>query len=225
MTDQIDPTTAAVQAAQQRRLVEASACDARYKDKLATGQSPSQAHQQYLAEGRAIDAEFERTVEPWRQHFLAANPGEPLPAFLTPGFKSFAVRQQRVVAPPQTVEKHQEKKNPLWWMPLVGAGIVGLFILGGCVSMVVNSSKTKDHTSISALTPCEDAMRIASLEPDSTKADPLIATTLSTCSSKAEWVAALTKFPAAMGVTYVTDGKLEHQAACSSSQRLRACQG
>ncbi|MHA7303844.1 DUF732 domain-containing protein [Arthrobacter sp. TMN-49] len=158
MTDQIDPTTAAVRAAQQQRVDAASASDERYKNKLTAGQSPSQAHQVYLTEGRAIDADFERTVEPWRQHFIASHPGEPLPDFLTPGFQSFSARQQSVAVP-------QPKKSGLRWLPLVGVGIVGLFIIGGCASMFASSSPSKENkTVVSVMTDDEKFIKLVRQE-------------------------------------------------------------
>ncbi|WP_449372264.1 DUF732 domain-containing protein [Arthrobacter psychrolactophilus] len=103
--------------------------------------APKLAHEVYLLEGRGIDASFEYKVEPLRQHFLASNPGEPLPDFLTPGFQSFATRQQSVEAP-------QPKKRRLGWMPLAGIGIVSVFIIGGCMSMFATSNVSKENKTV-----------------------------------------------------------------------------
>lgn len=220
-----EAVTVAVSAASNRRRAAAQACTDRYQQKLLSGQSPQRLYAEYLHEGRAIDATFENEVEPWRQHFLASNPNQALPLFLQPGFQSFSARQQLQKSPaqipmPQAPPMIAGYPQRTW----ITAGVilvVGLLFFGlisSCDSR--NSTESKPPPT---LTSCENSMRIASLEPDSTRADPLIAATLSSCSNKTEWIAALTKFPAAMGVTYVTDGKLEHEAACSNEPSAPAC--
>lgn len=95
MTAQIDPTTLAVQTAQARRQVEAQECNAWYQQQqLLADRDPQAVREEWLRQGLAIDVAFEQQVEPWRQHYLAANPGQTLPGFLTPGFQSFSVKQQ-----------------------------------------------------------------------------------------------------------------------------------
>ncbi|WP_104091817.1 DUF732 domain-containing protein [Arthrobacter sp. GMC3] len=138
--------------------MDASACDVRYQNKLLASQSPAHAHEVYLLEWRAIDADYEDKVEPWRQHFLASNPGVPLPDFLTPGFQSFAARQLPAVAP-------KPKKSGLRGLPGVGGGIVGLVVIGGCMSMVSTSRPSTEYkTVVSAMTDEEKFIKIVRQE-------------------------------------------------------------
>ena len=102
---------------------------------------------------------------------MASNPGQPLPLFLTPGFQSYSAHQLSTGAPstnpsngahPTTPKK---RRSFLEWLPVVGGGIVGLFILGRCVTMVVNSNQPKEpKTVVSAMTAEEKFIRLTRRE-------------------------------------------------------------
>ena len=70
-------------------------------------------------------------------------------------------------------------------------------------------------------------MRTASREPDSTLAEPLIMATTQACGSKAAWIAAVKKFPGAMGMMDYTDAQARQswELVCYDVPTAPACRG
>lgn len=69
---------------------------------------------------------------------------------------------------------------------------------------------------------CEQSMRKAAAEPDASRADPLIAETLSACETADEWLSTLRDHPAAMGLAPDAEvGETELLAACTTSNEWR----
>lgn len=84
-------------------------------------------------------------------------------------------------------------------------------LLTVCVTVVAHVSVSEE---------CDQAMRAAAAEPDLDRADPLIARTLNACSSVDEWLAALERHPAAMGLNHRAEiGDVDVLAACRPSDR------
>jgi hypothetical protein len=92
---------------------------------------------------------------------------------------------------------------------------LGMVLAGGLAACSGFTNAT------SSLTPCEKSMKTAAAETDISKADPLIIATLSACANKAQWIAALTTYPAAMGMMEVTD--TEWTVACMGYETAPAC--
>lgn len=71
---------------------------------------------------------------------------------------------------------------------------------------------------------CMRSMRRAANESDIEKADPLIVASLDACKSAAEWLTALRRHPAAMGLMAAVDvGETDLIAACGSNRRTAVC--
>ena len=162
-------------------------------------------------------------MEPHRQRFLIDYPGQPLPPFLVSGYQAITPANL-VNLPPASTTKRPDSQQKVagypqrTWVIAAVILIVGLVFFAAISSCDTSSKKTTTST---GLTACEIAMRAAAREPDSTKADPLIRKSLYTCKSKAQWVAALTKYPAAMGMYEVTG--TEWTAACIGEESAPAC--
>lgn len=262
-----DPTIAAVQAAQRQRRDAAEACEVRYQNLLQTDTNLASAYERYLVEGKAIDSAFEHQIEPWKQHFLASNPGLPLPQFLMPGFKSYAALQRR--AAEQTDERSSARPAVPSRVPAAGnvghslnptlepnfgaltptkvgksephgsltdrhwAWIIAGVVIFTAVSLFAavafggsgNSNKNPGANTPVILTLCETAMRTASREPDSTLAEPLIMYTTQACGSKLEWIAAVKRFPGAMGMMDYTNAQAAQswEIVCYDAPAAPAC--
>jgi hypothetical protein len=73
---------------------------------------------------------------------------------------------------------------------------------------------------------CDEAMAIAAAEPDQRLALPLVAATLDACSGVAEWLAALNRYPGAMGWDSTPPGgvgRLDVQNACYINPDTTVC--
>jgi hypothetical protein len=73
---------------------------------------------------------------------------------------------------------------------------------------------------------CDQAMRLAADEPDSSAAQPLLDATTSACMTAAEWLTALRRYPAALGIAdmkYVADSDVD--LICYANGSAPMCAG
>ncbi|AIY01604.1 hypothetical protein ART_2005 [Arthrobacter sp. PAMC 25486] len=228
------------QAAQAQRAAAAEAAHAWFTSQQAAspGDAEPSLRAEYMRRAAIIDAAYEVAVEPHRQAFLEQYPGMVLPEFLQPGVRSFAGRLQELDTGEKgagTVGRAGVVNKRGWagmsWLARLGVVAGSVMVLFGIVVLslyVIVENEKRDELRaarqpVTLPTACEIGMKNAALEPDSTKADPLILATLRVCGSKAEWVAALEKHPAAMGVYEVTG--TEWAAACIGEEDAPACSG
>lgn len=185
----------------------------------------------YVDKLRIIDARFEQMMEPYRQKFRSDYPGQPLPPFMEPGYQSItpgslvnlpSVATMKQPDPPAMLAGYPVRT----WKIAAVIGVVGILFFA-MLSSCDNSPSTKTSAQPVTLTTCETAMRTASREPDSTLAEPLIMATTQACGSKAAWVAAVKKFPAAMGMMSFTDAEARQswELVCNDAPNAPACRG
>lgn len=196
----------------------------------------SQPERAYLQAGyvdklRVIDARYEQMLEPCRQRFSADYPGQPLPPFLEPGYQ--AITPGNLVKLPSASTMKQPKPPAMLagypvrtWKIAAVIGVVGILFFA-MLSSCDSSSNTKTAPQQVTLTTCETAMRTAAREPDSTLAEPLIMATTQACGSKAAWITAVKKFPAAMGMMSFTNAEARQswELVCSDTPTAPACRG
>lgn len=72
---------------------------------------------------------------------------------------------------------------------------------------------------------CLSAMEAAAGEPDAQAADSLLEKTAYACESGAAWVAALSEYPAAMGLTQRADFSLSLDTICWAHPESPTCEG
>jgi hypothetical protein len=71
---------------------------------------------------------------------------------------------------------------------------------------------------------CLDDMRAAANEPDSTRADPILISSLTSCQTADQWLDALRRYPAAMGLNGPDAvGPIDLQAACGPHPNTPVC--
>lgn len=228
MTYDAIAATAAAQSAQEHRAASAEATHEWYTGQRSlTRQESPELRAEYLRRAKVLDGAYEAAVEDHRQEFVTTTPDQTLPGFLQPGFKAFAPQLQQLTTP---------KTKPDAPVMLAGypmrtwkiAGVMG--VLGVILIAMMSSCDTSPKVKTAppaTLTSCEIAMRTASQEPDSTLAEPLIMATTNACGSKAAWVAAVKKFPAAMGAMDFTDATASQtwELVCYDAPTARACRG
>lgn len=152
--------------------------------------------------------------------FFASNPGLPLRPFLMPGFQSFSVQQQQATqqinensnrAAQPTIPAASRVLSNTQWAWIVGGApillVISVIFVANVFGGANRSSKTPVAKTAISLTICEKTMLTASREPDSTLAEPLIMKTTQLCGSKEEGIAAVQKFPGAMGMRDYTNAQ------------------
>lgn len=98
-------------------------------------------------------------------------------------------------------------------------GLVTLLAIMALVTVIENANRDARVNQLSS--PCFDAMEKASLEPDSTLAEPLLKETASACSGRSEWMAALEEYPEAMGFTIAYPDSID--TLCLNYRNSRTC--
>lgn len=100
--------------------------------------------------------------------------------------------------------------------------IIGLVIFLSIMALVTGIENANRDTRVKQLSsPCFQAMEKASLEPDSTLAEPLLKETSSACSGRSEWMEALEEYPEAMGFTIAYPDSIE--TFCFNYRNSRTC--
>lgn len=110
-------------------------------------------------------------------------------------------------------------------MRKLAAVAVVIAVLAGA-ALIDNAIGSESTAPTTATLPaaCEDSMADAAAEPDPTAADPLIERTLIFCADAVDWIAALQRHPAAMGLKSrdaVTDFAV--YTACGNDRTSRVC--
>jgi hypothetical protein len=108
------------------------------------------------------------------------------------------------------------------------AGCAGPTQSAGSGSVTVTSAVTSRSAVVTmAVTPsvgCRRALQMAAAEPDPARADPLIRASLDACRTADEWLAALSEYPIAMGLSGAADiDDRELKAACYGGEHRAVC--
>lgn len=97
-----------------------------------------------------------------------------------------------------------------------------LSALAALVLAVTLTACSDDEPALSEA--CETAMKAAADETDSAKADPLIADTLSACTTADEWLDGVRAYPGVMGLNERAEiGATELQSACFVYEDTPVC--
>ena len=143
--------TAAAEIAQTRRVVDAEFLHAWHSQEVAQpgGNYPA-LRAEYLRRASIIDAAYEVAIEPHRQAFLNQSPGEQLPPFLQPGFKSFAeqLHSKQEISPAQQIVGTSTKRPSSSWgrmsyasrMAVAAISIVLVFVVVIVTTNLVSQS-------------------------------------------------------------------------------------
>lgn len=109
-------------------------------------------------------------------------------------------------------EPGRDSNDGRWWK-LPAIILVGVLGLAGVGALLGGDDEEQTTTQPSAA--CLSDMRAAAAETDPSRANPLIRTTLTSCRTSQQWLEALRRHPAAMGVAGPEHvGRVDLIAAC-----------